>query len=124
MQGKTPNPFQMLRFLHSADVALADVPFCFYLAPVVNLVFGESRPRSFSFSFFLPCLAFPFLSFPFLGFCFVLFRFLFFRFLFFRFVSFVYCSMGRRLNRLTYTWRDREMGGAVLGWVWDELQGL
>jgi hypothetical protein len=42
MQGYPPNPFQMLRFLYSADVALADVPFCYYLAPVVNFVVGES----------------------------------------------------------------------------------
>lgn len=43
MQGKKPNPFQMLSFLHSADVALADVPFCFYLAPAVNFIFGQSH---------------------------------------------------------------------------------
>jgi hypothetical protein len=41
MQGKKPNLFQMLSFLHSADVALADVPFCFYLAPAVNFIFGQ-----------------------------------------------------------------------------------
>jgi hypothetical protein len=43
LQGKKPNPFQMLSFLHSADVALADVPFCFYLAPAVNFIFGQSH---------------------------------------------------------------------------------
>jgi hypothetical protein len=65
MQGKTPNPFQMLRFLHSADVALADVPFCFYLAPVVNLVFGECR--RFVLAFPLPFPRFSFVVSFFLG---------------------------------------------------------
>ncbi len=41
MDGHEPNPFQMLRFLYDADVALADVPFCYWLAPVVNFVVGK-----------------------------------------------------------------------------------
>ncbi len=41
LSNSSPNPFQMLLFLHSADVALADVPFCHWLAPVVNFVIGE-----------------------------------------------------------------------------------
>jgi hypothetical protein len=32
----------MLRFLYSADVALADLPLCYYTAPVLNFIVGES----------------------------------------------------------------------------------
>ncbi|KAH8077451.1 hypothetical protein HD553DRAFT_278580, partial [Filobasidium floriforme] len=46
LQNATPNPFQMLRFLHSADVALADIPGCRYTAPVINFVFGKFCSRS------------------------------------------------------------------------------
>ena len=42
IQNKSPNPFQMLRFLYSADVALADLPLCFYTAPVLNFIVGKS----------------------------------------------------------------------------------
>jgi len=45
LQNKSPNPFQMLRFLYSADVALADLPLCYYTAPVLNFIVGK-----FSFS--------------------------------------------------------------------------
>lgn len=39
MQGKSPNPFQMIRFLDDADVILADIPFG--LGGIFNKIIGK-----------------------------------------------------------------------------------
>lgn len=39
MAGGAPNPFQMLRFMHSADVILVDIPLG--LGQWANLIMGE-----------------------------------------------------------------------------------